>query len=83
MAKLIDPLKLMESPKNTPMYVETRGAERISFRVAWRYDEPRHAVGALGHGAVAYDIDEYNRRWRAWDGVPTTEERRAAEWLQR
>lgn len=56
--------------------------EHITFQVAWRYDERWHMVGILG-SRVGYDIDEFNKNWRAWDGVPTTEERRAAEWLQR
>ena len=79
MAKLIDPVKLIENPRNTPMYVEIRDMENISFQVAWRYDEKWHMIGILG-SHIGYGIDEWNKNWRAWDAYPKKEERAAEPW---
>lgn len=80
MAKLIDAVRLIEKPKNTPMFIEYKGVEEFKFEVAWKYDEEIHSVCTLG-SRIVYDIDGYNRRWRAWDTLPTTQEREAAAWL--
>ena len=80
MAKLIDPIGLIENPKNTPMYVEIRDMENISFQVAWSYDEKYHTVGILG-SRIGYGIDEWNKNWRAWDAMPTKKERMAKRWM--
>ena len=78
-AELIDYNQLIDAPKNTPMYVEIRDMPTISFQVAWSYDERWHQIGVLG-SRVGYDIDGYNRNWRAWDAFPTPEEREAIPW---
>ena len=80
MAKLIDPGLLMEHPRNVPMYVEIRDMSNVSFQVAWRYDPKWHQVGILG-SRIGYDIDGWNKNWRAWDAMPTMKERMAAKWL--
>lgn len=79
MAKLIDPIALMEHPRNTPMYVEIRDMPNISFQVAWSYDEKWHHVNILG-SRIAYDIDGWNKNWRAWDALPTKKERERVKW---
>lgn len=80
MAKLIDPIRLIEKPKNTPMFIECRGEEELPFKVAWKYNEETHRVSMVGRGAV-YDIDGYNRWWRGWDELPTAKERKNTPWL--
>lgn len=81
MAKLLDPIRLMEKPKNTPMFVEARGVDEMRFKVAWKYDEELHSIFPIG-GKVRYDIDGWNKNWRAWDALPTQQERKAQRWLK-
>ena len=79
MAKLLDPIRLMEKPKNTPMFIEYRGEDELRFRVAWKYDDALHSVLPIG-GKFRYDIDKWNVTWRAWDALPTRAERKAKRW---
>lgn len=79
MAKLLDPVRLIERPKNTPMFIESRGRDEFTFRVAWKYDEALHSVIPIG-GKFRYDIDNWNVTWRAWDALPTSRERKAKRW---
>ena len=81
MASLIDPVILIEHPKNIPMFVECRGHNEFRFRVAWKYDEELHSVIPIG-GKFRYDIDEYNRKWRAWNELPTAMDLEATPWIQ-
>ena len=81
MAKLIDAYRLIDSPRNVPMYIERRGEAQIVFEVAWRYDEKWHTVGMLG-GHRCFDIDTWNWKWRAWDSMPTKKEREKEPWFQ-
>ena len=80
MAKLIDAVQLIENPKNVPMFIECRGEDEYRFRVGKKYDEEMHCVSMIG-GRVVYDIDDYNRKWRAWDELPTTEDLKNTPWL--
>ena len=79
MARLIDPVRLIEHPRNTPMFVEIRGQDEFRFKVAWKYDEEFHCVEMIGE-RVVYDIDTYNQTWRAWDVLPTSYECKAMLW---
>lgn len=80
MAKLIDAVQLIENPKNVPMFVECRGEHEFRFRVGKKYDEEKHCVSMIG-GRVVYDIDDYNRKWRAWDELPMAKEPENTPWL--
>ena len=82
MAKLIDAYRLIDRPRNVPMYIERRGETQIVFEVAWSYDEKWHTVGTLG-SHWGYDIDQWNITWRAWDSMPTEAERSRAKWLEK
>jgi len=81
MAKLIDPIKLIEHPKNTPMFVECRGQKEFRFKVAWKYNEELHCVLPIG-GKIRYDIDKYNIGWRAWDELPTEQDLDTTPWIR-
>lgn len=80
MAKLIDTNLLLDTPKNVPMFVEIRDMAKLSFQVAWRYNERYHSIEVLGR-RLFYDIDNWNRTWRAWDKMPTAAERESTAWL--
>lgn len=84
MVRPIETDTLIDMHGMIPVYIEMRAEPgRIRFAVAKRYDEELHGVMMLGNRFIIYDIDKYNRVWRAWDGQygpPTLAEREAAPW---
>lgn len=80
--RLYDPIYLMEHPHTILMYIERNGSDAIKCEVSSRYDDTCHMLKIIG-SQIAYDIDDYNHTWRAWDRYPTPADRAAAPWLSK
>ena len=80
------PLTVEEAQSIWPRmaYVEKRGMEMAPYPVLLVQDMDKEHIGALEFGRawrLLLPVADYGRMYRLWDGLPTEEERKAAEWL--
>lgn len=81
------PMTLEEAQSIWPRmaYVEKRGMEMTPFPVLLVQDMDKEHIRALEFGRawrLLLPVADYGRMYRLWDGLPTDEERKAAEWTE-
>ena len=81
------PLTVEEAQSIWPRmaYVEKRGMEMTPFPVLLVQDMDKEHIRALEFGRawrLLLPVADYGRMYRLWDGLPRSEERKAAEWTE-
>ena len=80
MAKLMGWADLLNTPTETPMFIETKTTLRPAFFMG--IDNADCAVSLITPAKIAkrWQWRLYNRTWRVWSAKPTREQRMEEKW---